>query len=137
MTEGKRPQGWFEQMRRDGTLFTLVCALILVANLFQPLAQAQAGGQDGAWAICTTHGVGLLDASGDIDKAPRHSQDCPLCTAGHQCGSLSAPKLFAAVEPVFTIPQAYLGPVRTSVFSAPGGLPASSPPAIRAPPPFA
>lgn len=134
---GKRSQTWFAQLRRDGAAFALACTLILVANLFQPLAQAQAA-EHGSWGICATHGVDASDASRGTGDAPAHKQDCPLCVAGNHCGSLSAPKLVAAIEVAYAPPAALARPsLMLEPAIRPSGLPAGSPPAIRAPPSFA
>jgi hypothetical protein len=136
MTTGKQSQGWFEQLRRDGGLFALVCALILVANLLQPMAQARADGADEAWTICTTHGLSQAAAPADPGNGPEHPHDC--CIAGNHCGGLSAPKLFVSAEPAFAPPGVSLEPLRGTASAVdPGGLPADPPPAIRAPPLFA
>lgn len=127
--------GWFEQLRRDGALFAFVGAIILVANLFQPLAQASAAEADPGWTICTTHGVTNVAGPGDSGKGPDHSRDCPLCIGTNHCGGMSAPKLLLSAAPAFMPLNALRDPA-TPVASSPEPrrLPGDPPPAIRAPP---
>lgn len=130
MTHG-HSQSWFGTLRRDGGLFALLCALILLGNLMQPVSAAHATGQDTSWALCTTHGLAEAEG-GDAG----HSRDC--CTAGTQCGSLAAPKFLPSIEPAFLPPAALAGLHCPAVPAAPPGRAlADAPPSIRAPPSFA
>ena len=136
MKMGRRSQSWFKRLRRDGGLFALVCTLILLGNLLQPVAAAHAAGAGDAWTICTTHGLAKAAMPGDADGGSGHSHDC--CIAGNHCGGLSAPKLLVSAEPAFAPPAALAESLPGAQPAVePSGLPADPPPAIRAPPSFA
>lgn len=131
MRTGRRADSWFGRMRRDGALFAVLAVLVLIANLFQPLAQAKAA-EDG-WTICTTHGVTRAGDPGDAEGG--HSGECTLCIASNHCGSLSVPKLVPSAEPAFAPLKPLRGPA-VAIASAAETGPAlyDPPPAIRAPP---
>ncbi|WP_157017486.1 hypothetical protein [Mesorhizobium xinjiangense] len=123
------------RLRRDRALFALVGMIVMLAGLLQPFAEARAAGSDNAWVICTTFGVVKADPAGDAEPLAGAADDCPLCIAGHHCGSVplrtAVPAAGIAWEPLLL--PAFLSWRRRSapVLHAPLGAP---PPAIRAPP---
>lgn len=130
----ERSQSWFGRLRRDGAMFALLCALILLGNMLQPLSAAQAASGNDGWTLCTTHGVDRADVPGGDSTG--HPHDC--CTAGNHCGGLAAPKLLPSAEAAFAPPAALTRlPYASADAVAPARNLAGPPPAIRAPPFFA
>lgn len=128
-----RQSGWFAALRRDRLLFVVTASLVLLAHVFQPLAEARAAGTANAWVICTMFGMkaapdGKLPPIGAAD-------DCPTCIGG-PCAGMAAPlKVEASFEAAFPMPVAshdgFLAPIETKI--SPDRL-NEPPPAIRAPP---
>ena len=127
--------GWFAALRRDRRLFALAATLVLVAHVFQPLAEARAANTANAWIICTTFGMQPATPDGKQLPPPGAADDCPTCIGG-PCAGMSAP---LKVEPVsvvaFPSPAADRGEVFASIETkiSPDRL-NEPPPAIRAPP---
>lgn len=130
---------WFAALRRDGRLFAVVGALILLAKVLQPLAEAHAASTGKAWVICTVFGTAKpADADGTPLPAAA-ADDCPICLAGApQLDNAPPPSDFLSTDWAFPEPaQTALvrWPDPEPVLLRPG--PAEPPPGIRAPPSFA
>jgi hypothetical protein len=131
----RRSAAFFAQLRRDCAPFALVCTLILIADLLQPPAQAQAGEGGHAWTICSNLGAATVAPEGTMTWPGALAHVCPLCVAGGHCGAL-APK-FAVSAAVFAFLDALDKPAPAIAFLAQPDQSGGPPPPIRAPPLFA
>jgi hypothetical protein len=125
-----RRHGWLDGRRREAPLFALIGALLLVADLLQPWADARAAETARAWVICTAFGMEmpLPDGGG----TPPGADDCPQCLTG-ACSVTAAPPRSESVGLAFPRPPGDGERLwHEDVFTTrPAGDP---PPAIRAPP---
>jgi hypothetical protein len=120
---------WFERLRRERGLFALVGALLLLLNMFQPVAFAGPD-QPNGWVICYGLGSGV-EPAGMPDAPP---PDCPICLAG-LCASISVPaKALLSLGPAFAAPASEAEPSRPRADSPALRSLGGPPPAIRAPP---
>src|SRR5918995_7374308 len=87
--------GWFHTLRRDRALFAVAATLVLLAHLFQPLAEAKAANTAKACVICTMFGEAKSPAD---DSVPGAADDCPTCIGGPCAGMDAPPKLSAGFE---------------------------------------
>jgi hypothetical protein len=120
---------FFRALRRERGLFTLVGTVLLLFNLFQPLALAgpmQAGG----WSIC--YGLAADAGADQTPDTPR--PNCPTCVSGI-CASMSvSAKALVSFALAFTTPLADSVSVRKVESRRFFRTRAGPPPAIRAPP---
>ncbi|WP_353646988.1 hypothetical protein [Mesorhizobium sp. WSM2240] len=116
-------------------LFTVAATLVLLAHLFQPLAEAYAANTAKAWVICTMFGEAKSPAADGALPPPGAADDCPTCIGGPCAGMDAPPKLSAGSKPAFAAPAAYAGqfPQWLETENPPARL-NEPPPAIRAPP---
>lgn len=136
MMTARGTRSWFSALRHDGGLFAFVGALLLFANVLQPLAEAHAASTGKAWVICTVFGTAKpVDADGTPLPAAA-ADDCPICLAG-------APQLDQAPPPahILSVDWAFPEPTDTALIRWPDPQPiqlrpgpAEPPPGIRAPP---
>lgn len=135
MRRSQRSIGWFAALRRDRLWFAVAASLLLLAHLFQPLADARAANAGNDWVICTIFGMQTVSPDENSTPPAGTKDHCPTCIGG-PCAGMAAPLRVAdAVEAAF--------PSREAVREARSGLEASQllpvslnepPPAIRAPP---
>jgi len=134
MARLRKRSGWFAALRRDRLLFAVAASLVLLAHLFQPLAEARAAGRADGLVICTMLGMettavpdGKLPPAGALDH-------CPTCIGG-PCSGMAAPLRVEAFEPAFAAPVAHS---EIGIFPVEARIPPDRlnepPPAIRAPP---
>jgi hypothetical protein len=135
MRRSQRASGWFAALRRDRLLFAFAAIFLLLAHLFQPLAEARAADSKNVWVICTIFGMQTVSPD-ESSTSPDGVQDhCPTCIGG-PCAGMAAPlRLSSAFEEAFPSPEAISEAMprlaRTKLPPAPLNEP---PPAIRAPP---
>ncbi|RJG42895.1 hypothetical protein [Mesorhizobium sp. DCY119] len=127
--------GWFAALRRDRRLFALAATLVLVAHVFQPLAEARAANTANAWIICTTFGMQTATPDGKQLPPIGAADDCPTCIGG-PCAGMAAP---LKIEPSFEAAFPALVESRGQLFASfeakiPPDRLNEPPPAIRAPP---
>jgi hypothetical protein len=101
---GARTKTWFDMLRRDGKLFALVAALLLVLGTFPAThVSAEAGP-----VICTVEGP----AADGTPGAPADPA-CPVCIVSASClGGLAAPDQQAMPGILSALPAERLMPPR-------------------------
>jgi len=126
--------GWFAALRRDRLLFAIAASLVLLAHLFQPLAEARAASKADGWVICTV--FGMQKAQPGSKLAPSGTvEDCPSCIMG-PCAGMAVPlRVAAPFDHAFAAPVAFRDGRLISIESKiPPERLNEPPPAIRAPP---
>src|SRR5690606_38563924 len=88
-------------LRRDRLLFGVAATLVLLAHLFQPLAEARAANTDFAWVICTVFGAQTTSTDGKSLPPIGASDDCPTCIGGPCAGMVAPLRLAPSFEAAF------------------------------------
>ncbi|WP_019172678.1 hypothetical protein [Pseudaminobacter salicylatoxidans] len=136
MARLRKRSGWFAALRRDRLLFAIAASLVLLAHVFQPLAEARAASRADGLVICTMLGMRTVVPDGKLPPAGT-TDKCPTCIGGPCAGMVAPLKVVDVFEKAFAAPVTLCD---AGVFPAEIRIPpdrlSEPPPAIRAPPSF-